>query len=109
MGEGHESSEYLQVVTLGKAMLSWAFLSWKNWLLSTVFSRHVLEFCMLPLYQVQETLPSEVRRSSYRFSVRWMVKGSFSAPPKSPLQDQDQVKVICRAAPPLCLSLSAQE
>lgn len=65
MGEGGESSECLQLVTLGKAMLFWAFLSWKNWLLSTVFSRRALEFLVPPLYQVQKMHPSEARRSSY--------------------------------------------
>lgn len=109
MGEGGESSEYLQLAILGKAVLFWAFLSWKNWLLSTVFSKRALEFLMLPLCQVWKMLPSEARRSSYRFSMRWMVKGSSSAPPKSTLQNQVQVKVIYKAIPPLCLSLCAQE
>lgn len=97
MGEGRESSEYLQLVTLGKAMLFWAFLSGKNWLLSTVFSRRALECLVLHLYQVQKTLPSEARRSPHRFSMRSVVRGSSSAPPKSPPQDQDQVKVIYKA------------
>lgn len=107
MGEGCESSECLQLVTLGKAMLFWAFLSWTNWLFSTVFSSGcALGFLMPPLYQVH---PREARRSSYWSSVRRIVKGSSTAPPKSPLHDQDQVKVIYKPIPPLCLALSAQE
>lgn len=64
MGEGGESSEYLQLVILEKAMLFWVFLSWENWLLSTIFSRCALEFLMPPLYQVQKVHPTEARKSS---------------------------------------------
>jgi len=65
MGEGGDSAECLHLVTLGKAVLFWAFLSQKYWLLSTVFSRCALEFLVPPLYQVQKTHPSEGRTSSY--------------------------------------------
>lgn len=70
MGEGGESPENLQLVIRGKALLFQALLSQENWLFSTVVSRPVLEFLLLPLYEVQKMHPGEARRSSCWSSMR---------------------------------------